>query len=81
MVAGPQERRNFIDTQRNDISVKLNDLENTRNIQVRLGKLVRELRIRRLEVRIPSRAPPAPEGIYFLKCRKEYLTDLKIEKH
>jgi hypothetical protein len=57
LVAGLQERRGFIDTLRNDLSVKLNKLENTRNIEIRLGKRVRELRIRRLGVRIPSRAP------------------------
>ena len=60
LVAGLQERRDFIDTLRNDLRVKETKVENTRNIQIRLGKRVRELRIRRLGVRIPSRARVKP---------------------
>ena len=60
LVAGLQEHRDYIDTLRNDLSVKQNKLENTRNPLIRLGKRVRELRIRRLGVRIPSRAQESP---------------------
>jgi hypothetical protein len=57
LVAGLQERTGFTEPIGNDLSVKGNNLENTRTPLIRLGKRVRELRIRRLGVRIPSRAP------------------------
>ena len=60
LVAGLQERTGFTEPIRNDLSVKGNNLENTRTPLIRLGKRVRELRIRRLGVRIPSRARVKP---------------------
>ena len=60
LVAGLQERTGFTETIGNGLSVKENNLENTRTPLIRLGKRVRELRIRRLGVRIPSRAQVKP---------------------
>ena len=57
LVAGLQERTGSTETIGNDSSVKENNLENTRNPLIRLGKRVRELRIRRLGVRIPPGVP------------------------
>ena len=70
LAAELQKRTGFTESIGNDISVKENYLENTRNPLIRLGKRVKELRIRRLGVRIPSRAQSAHhECLKILRAR------------
>jgi hypothetical protein len=56
LVAGLHERTGLTETIGNDLKVKENNLANIRTPLTRVGKRVRELRIRRFGVRIPTGA-------------------------
>ena len=56
LVTGLQEHRGFVETMRNGLSVKENNLENTRTSLTHLDQRLRELRIRKIRARVPTGA-------------------------